>query len=934
MSDSKDTERRPYERREVDLMLTEVDETPAGSVRTLLGQAAEARARAVNNEQLLTPGSHVRQYEIIRELGRGGMGTVVLARDTMLGRRVALKFLTSKSEQFNARFLVEARTTAQLSHENIVIIHEVNELDGTPYMALEYLEGESLAEFLVHDRPSAQRVIEIMVPVVRALVRAHEFGIVHRDLKPDNIFITSTGQIKVLDFGIAKLLATGDETSAAAPVPEAALASMSDMHLTAQGAIVGTLPYMSPEQWGEGQIDSLSDIWAVGILLFEMLAGAHPLAPYTPHKLVYSAAHPELPMPSLASRAPDLAAELIALVDGCLQKPRATRTATALILLEGLENLLPGRRGRKLAEGDSPFPGLVAFQEADADRFFGRTRDVTRALKALRERPLLGIVGPSGVGKSSLVRAGLLPALKASGETWESVILRPGRDPLATLAKAVQPLTHSNSTSLDESIAAQEAVIARMRQQPGYLGSLLRQRASARDSQILLFVDQFEELYTLVPSADDRQAFVHSLAAIADDASSPLRLVVSMRSDFLDRVGEHPSFLEDLSQGLLFLRPPDREGLREALIQPIEMLGYSYESPGLVSEMLDSLATTPGALPLLQFAAAKLWDGRDRARKLLSEESYRSMGGVAGTLASHANEVLASLGSRQQALVRAIFQRLVTPERTRAITDIAELQQLATAPEEIDALVRHLVQSRLLVVQSRSGSDSAAVEIVHESLISQWPTLRLWLDEGQEDAAFLEQLRTAAKQWEHKGKASGLLWRGEAMEEARRFHKRYGGPLAGREHAFLDAVMAAASKSQRAKRRAVIAGFVVLSALIVAGSIALFTIRQAEKEALAAEEELSAQLEVVTQKEAARAKAAHEAAKAAQEAQAGRETIAMTREELKAALRAEEQARDRAETAKAKAEAAREVAEQAEAKTLRELRELKANGRKINHTLR
>src|SRR5262245_28070569 len=153
-----------------------------------------------------TPGTRIGQYEIIRELGRGGMGMVFAARDTKLGRKVAIKFLYSANQpEITARFLRESKATAQCSHENIIIIHEVGEQGGNPFMVLEYLQGAPLTQLLRDGRKlSPAQAVELIVPVVRALTLAHAHNIVHRDLKPDNIFVTESGAIKVLDFGIAK----------------------------------------------------------------------------------------------------------------------------------------------------------------------------------------------------------------------------------------------------------------------------------------------------------------------------------------------------------------------------------------------------------------------------------------------------------------------------------------------------------------------------------------------------------------------------------------------------------------------------------------------------------------------------------------------------------------------------------------------------------
>ena len=780
----------------------------------------------------LAPGTRVKQYELIRELGRGGMGVVYAARDLKLGRRVAMKFLRHVDREVLDRFLIEARATAQCSHENIVIIYEVDEYEGMPYMVLEYIEGRSLRDFMgpfgQGEPMPASRAVELVLPVARALARAGELGIVHRDLKPENVLVTQNGQVKVLDFGIAKALGS--------PNVRPRLASQSgtsDLTLTREGSMVGTLPYMSPEQMGMDYIDGRSDLFSLGMIMFEMLAGVHPVEPLTADALHQNLITPA-PMRSLRTVLPDASQSLVAVVDDCLKKRKHERIADAGELVRRLENLLPGRQGRMLDEGESPYPGLTAFQEGDANRFFGRGRDVARMVARVRELPLTGIVGPSGVGKSSFVRAGVGPALKSSGEHWDVITLRPGRSPLAALASIVERFTTRAMARTDSGSAMRTEehaqLMARLRSEPGYLGSLLRARAASSRSHLLLFVDQFEELYTLVADAADRHAFTAALAAVADDTAAPLRVVVSMRSDFLDRVGEDARFLEELSRGLVFLSAPDREGLREALEAPLEMVGYKFETPEMVEDMLYSLEDVPGALPLLQFAAARLWDLRDREQKLLTAESYLEIGGITGALATHADEVVRNMNANAQRLTQKIFRQLVTNERTRAIVELADIYALGEDSAEIQRVLDMLVAARLLIVQKREGG-TGTVEIVHESMTTSWPTLRRWLDEDAEDAAYVQDLAAAAKQWDAKGRPTGMLWRGDAMEEARRWYTARPRQLAAREQAFIDAVLAHGRRAKRRRTFALATTITLLSLVAAGATIAFVKVRAAEQSA-------------------------------------------------------------------------------------------------------
>ncbi|MFZ5445888.1 MAG: protein kinase domain-containing protein, partial [Myxococcota bacterium] len=813
--------------------LTPVGQRSSGSSQSLTPVSGRDFTSPEHRLEEPDVGTRIHHYEVIRLLGRGGMGSVYLARDTRLGRRVAIKFLRTHSPDLTKRFILEARTTAAVQHENIVIIFEVDAWQGMPFMVFEFITGQTLTKIAPEGKPlPAPRVVELIVPVVKALAYAHSQGIVHRDLKPDNIMIADSGQTKVLDFGIAKVL-QGDEQSAPAAIsrpraPKTNLEDEDDSELTQQGAMMGTLSYMAPEQWGIGvPIDHRADIWAVGIMMFKMLTGKHPLDPLKGHQLMVTGML-DTPMPSLRTKASDVPAELAAVVDRCLLKRKEQRFPDAVTLLRALEPFLPGRYTRELKIDESPYAGLAAFQENDANRFFGRAQEIAATVNRVRERPLIGVVGPSGAGKSSFVRAGLVPALKRSGENWESLVLRPGRNPLGGLAALISPMLNT-AASISDELAEQKRLEERLKKEPGFVGAVLRGRARREKKNILLFVDQFEELYTLVPDVADRRAFTASLAAVADDPTSPIRLVLSVRSDFLDRVPEDPRFMAELSQGLVFLNSPGTEGLREAIVAPAELAGYRFETPEIVDDMLTHLATTQGALPLLQFAASKLWEARDAAKKVLTKSAYDALGGVAGALASHANAVLEKLPPQTQPLLRAIFLRLVTPERTRAIVSMDELRELHTNPTELQALVDELVQARLLTVQT--GGGAATVEIVHESLIHSWPMLKRWLEESGEDAAFLEQLRTATRQWTQKGHPEDLLWRGELADEAQRFQRRFRGNLPATQKSFLGAVVELSARQARRKRTLTVAALAFLGLLAAAASVAVVVIAAARADA-------------------------------------------------------------------------------------------------------
>ena len=784
-------------------------------------------------------GSTIGHYEIIRPLGHGGMGRVLLARDTHLGRLVAVKVLTAPDTE---RFLAEAQVTAKLSHENIVVIHEIGRHRQWLYMVLEYLEGRTLRAWLDErqaresDAPglSPRRAVEITVPIVQALRHAHEHGIAHRDLKPANIFLTDAGTVKVFDFGIAKLTDAPEpapEDESADDPPEPAIISGEDLvrpH-TRAGALVGSMPYMSPEQWNREAVDHRVDIWALGLLLWELCFAGHPLEPLTRAQLE-SVADLTTPMPSARELHPE-AGKLASIIDRCLIKDREHRLPSATECLSELTSFWQPS-GLFHDQGErNPFPGLAAFQEGDAARFHGRERAITRAVARLDEHPILTVVGPSGAGKSSFVRAGLIPALKRSAEAWESFTIRPGLHPSTALAELVlRSSVHSHSDSvafattqrgLTETGEDTRAALAdRLRREPGLVGTILRARARSKLARIVLFVDQFEELYTLADD-DERQHFFACLAGIADDVSSPLRVVLTMRSDFLDRVSERHSSMTGFGRGIMLLGPMDRQGLERAISRPLAMLDYRFENPSMIDEMLDALEQTSGALPLLQFTAAKLWDHRDRKRRLITLESYRRIGGVEGTVAAHADAILRGMSAAEVKIARTALLRLVTPERTRALVTWQELRELVSS-DRLEPILERLIDARLLVAE-RSDRQEGTIEIVHESLIERWPTLSHWLDDSQEDRAFLDRLHRAAVEWHGDGETDGLLWRGEAARTARTWHQRYQDELATIEERFLQAVFDHAERQARNRRRLVIAAFAAL--LVVAIGMTYLAVR-------------------------------------------------------------------------------------------------------------
>jgi len=244
--------------------------------------AVESAAESLLNEtSQLKPGQRIKHYEIVEQIGEGGMGEVYLARDTVLGRRVALKFLPGylRSDPDRLRrFQQEARAASTLSHPNVCVIHEVGETDdGHPFITMEYIEGTTLRERMGSGSIAVNEALEISVQVAEALSAAHEAGIVHRDIKPENIMIRKDGYVKVLDFGLAKL------TEHRKP---AGMTMSTLLMQSSPGAVMGTAAYMSPEQARGVDVDARTDVWSLGVVIYEMIAGEPPFVGETPTDVV------------------------------------------------------------------------------------------------------------------------------------------------------------------------------------------------------------------------------------------------------------------------------------------------------------------------------------------------------------------------------------------------------------------------------------------------------------------------------------------------------------------------------------------------------------------------------------------------------------------------------------------------------------------------
>jgi WD40 repeat protein len=764
----------------------------------------------------LSPGTRLGPYEVVELLGAGGMGEVYRALDPRLGREVAVKVLpeeVGRDVERLARFEREARAVAALNHPSILTVHDVGTHEGTPYVVMELLEGETLRELVSRRAPTQRQVLSLAVQAARGLEAAHAKGILHRDLKPENLFLTTDGRLKILDFGLAKVVSAGTAGS-----QEATASSPSR-----PGQLLGTVGYMSPELVRGLPLDGRTDLFSLGVVLYELLGARHPFRRETAVATL-TAILEETP-PELSAVSPALGG----IVRRCLEKAPDDRIASAHDLAVALEAIQAEPRGAALPPGleeRGPYPGLHFFTEEDAGRFYGREGEIEVLWGRLRERRLLAVIGPSGAGKTSFVRAGVV-ATRPSG--WAAAVTTPGTSPLLTLGQALAPELAGDPQALRQLVRFEDPEAA--------FDVVLRWRKA--HAEALLVVDQLEELFTLNPK-EAQARFAAFLGRLAKEGD--VHVLLSLRDDFLMRCGEHEALVRVFTE-LTPLLPMGGDALRRALVEPAKREGYRFEDEALVEEMVDSVEGVRGALPLLAFAVARLWEKRDRERKLLTRQAYEEIGGVAGALAQHAEATMDGIGPERQGIVREIFRNLATAEGTRAVMECDEL--LSVFPEKKDAeeVLRRLVEERLLTTYEVEGAEGEPshhrVEVVHESLLKAWPRLVRWQAQDEEGAVLRDQLKQAAHLWEEKGRSPDVLWSGTAFREFELWRERYPGNLTALEEGFARSMT---ERTQRRKRlRRLVAGSVVAVALAVAAVTGLLWRRseaardQAREEARRAE---------------------------------------------------------------------------------------------------
>jgi DNA-binding SARP family transcriptional activator/dipeptidyl aminopeptidase/acylaminoacyl peptidase len=719
-------------------------------------------------------------YELRTQLGADGVSVVHRAYQASVGREVVVRAIrreVAADPAFIRRFEAEGQRVARLTHpQALPLLDYWRDPDGA-YLVHPLVQGTDLRRWVTHGAVTRERRLDALAQIAATLAHAHARGVVHGRLHPGNVLVTEDDNLYVTDLGLSQMC---------------------------EGFLASRAPaYAAPESLGGGGTTVAADVYALGVLAFELLEGGRPPPPDEP-----------LPLPT---------SKIGALLARATHVDPSERYGTVSTFISDLRSATTGGPAvpRSLTPARNPYRGLEPFQETDAADFHGRETLVTELVSALTDERLVTVVGPSGIGKSSVVRAGLIPALRAGAvegsERWLISDLFPGARPLEELAAALRRVAVDVVDDLTHQLGSGPDAFLRC-----------VRRMLPADSELLLVIDQFEELFTHVVDEGTRRMFLELLVEAVTAAGSPVRIVMTLRADFFDRPLHHASFAEVMRRGVVSVRAPSRDELVRAVREPAMGVGVEVEDR-LVDRLVQDAAGEPGALPLLQYVLAEGFATRDVDQ--LSLESYETSGGLKGAIGRRTEELYLALGWGQRDAARDVFLRLVTvdesDEDTRRRVPLTELSRLGFDEGDLQAVLTTFGRARLLTFDRDPVTRDPTVEVAHEALITDWERLRGWIDAVRDDLLVRRRITSSVREWEEAGRDPSFLLRGGRLEAAERWQGAAGLPLTDEEAAYLTlsrrSAHAEAARTRRRRRRTVAA---LASALIATLLFSLVAVDQ------------------------------------------------------------------------------------------------------------
>jgi serine/threonine protein kinase len=719
------------------------------------------------------------RFRLVEAIGRGGFGEVFRAEELLPNgaaiREVALKILSPESDL--GAWAEEAKLLASFSHPSLVTIlaaglltvETETEAEGArvpvPFVAMELLDGETLGAVLARrGRIPWRRVLAWARDVAAALDLIHARGVVHLDLKPSNLFLTREGGIKVLDFGIARRAgALSGELGARLDDDDAAMGTAEFLAerkpspslpppLPSQGGsvssgararVVGTPGFMAPEVIEERPATPAADAYALAACIVHLATGVLPQdVPAAPAKTAPSTARQawwaEVRLATSAGRLRDLdEAGLPHGIAALCRRLLALDPGARLVEPGSLRALLDAAWERPYGVPDPPYLGLGAFGPASEGMLFGRDEDTARLARELETETALVLQGVSGSGKSSLAMAGLVPQLArrdaARGLEWRCVVVRPGADPDAALARALDEIAGFASPGAEVPVAAPEDAAA------------VAAFCAAHSIGVAFVFDQLEELVTQA-DLTRRARFIDFLAeAAALPREANVRVVGTLREDFTSGLLAIEPLGERLRDALRFVGAPTMAASRAIVAEPARVAGVRIEGLGEVAGDVErELRAGEGRLPLVALALAAWWKTKDG--DTLRAADWARLGGVRAIFAELADGVFATLDEAAQHEARATLLELSTDGRTRRSLPRSYLRERARSEAGFDRATAAFIEKGLLV------EAGGAIEVVHEFLFTAWDRLAGWLADAQASRRIAAALREGARTWQDLGR--------------------------------------------------------------------------------------------------------------------------------------------------------------------------------------
>ncbi len=657
-------------------------------------------------------------YELRQLIGIGQLGEVHRAYQPSVGREVALRIFGREMvchPQFVRRFETASQRITRVEHPHVVPLLDYWREPNRAVMVSRLMTGGNLGERIPPDGFGPAQTLEIAETIASAVGSAHRHGVVHGRIRPENVLFDAEDNAFVADLGIDEIC-SGVITFASSA-------------------------YDAPERLGGALATRASDIYSLGVLVEHLLDGSPPpsddaldVTEGPAFDVVRRATDPD---PRRRQQSID---ELMGELRAAFSVPAAP-TAT----------FVPTR---------NPYRGLEAFEQADSDDFYGRDRSVAEMVAILQHEPLLIVVGPSGIGKSSAVKAGLLPALAAGAvqgsDNWLVTELVPGREPFEQLAAALGRVASNDLPDVVGTLTSQSRPLRAVVDEvvPGHRG-------------VLIVVDQLEELFTQTIDDAERRAFLQMVVDVAQAPDSSVRLVATLRADYFDRPLAYPGFDDAIHGRTVALGAMSSGELADAVQLPASAVGVQVE-PGVVDRIVAEAELQPGGLPLVQHTLSELFG--TRTTNTITVADLDEVGGVAGAIGRRAEQIYQSFDDRCRTAVEPVFLRLVsvTEEHgdTRRRVRRTELEQAGIAPDDLDTVLAEYGRHRLLTFDRDPTSRTPTVELAHEALLTEWKRFAAWVEESREDLLARRRVESAAHDWISAGGDASFLYSGGRLELA------------------------------------------------------------------------------------------------------------------------------------------------------------------------